>query len=688
MQRNCPANLHGLAVGVATACRKSWLAHEEALANVLPVRSAQFRFTGMFVLVVLAVAVACYWVGSRFYGAFLERQLGVSPDRPTPAVQVNDGRDYVPAKPFVLFAHHFAAIAGAGPIVGPTLAFAYGVVPGLVWVILGAIFLGGMHDMCALVVSVRERGRSIAEIARQVLGKAGFGLMIGFLLVSLLMITATFLNLSVVALTSTYPAAKVGLHPVPAETLKAAADQQPGKAFVPFRAHPWMPTVIAVRETAADLKGVPEGETLAPTATGQYTLLARIGGIASTSVLFITACAPFLGWLIYRKNFAARYAYPLATVLCGLSVLLGLKHPVVVSIETWRGFMTFYVVLASTIPVWMLLMPRDFVNVQILYAGIFGIFVGLLVTAFTGLGGSTPPTVGSDMPLLNYAEGLQNVGYLWPMMLITISCGAISGFHCLVSTGTSAKQLSSETHARRIGYNAMLLESLLAVTVILTLYVGLAHKDYLQITYGDKNPVLAVALATGNLLHQAFGLPIWGGTVFGILLLEGFVVTTLDVAVRLNRYLLEELWKMTFKSPRRWLLNPWFNTAWAAFGMYALSRWNVLPVLWRVFGSANQMMAAMALLVIAVWMRAHGRRFFFALIPSIFMFITTLTSTALTLRQNFLQRNWPLSLACLILLGLATGTILLAVRVLRRPPAAAFQLSANQHSPAAGNRDR
>jgi carbon starvation protein len=216
----------------------------------------------------------------------------------------------------------------------------------------------------------------------------------------------------------------------------------------------------------------------------------------------------------------------------------------------------------------------------------------------------------------------------------------------------------------------MLLESLLAVTVILTLYVGLAHKDYLQITYGDKNPVLAVALATGNLLHQAFHLPIWGGTVFGILLLEGFVVTTLDVAVRLNRYLLEELWKIVFRSPGRWLLNPWFNTALAVGGMYALSRWNVLPVLWRVFGSANQMMAAMALLVVAVWMRAHGRKFFFALIPSIFMFATTLTSTSISLRQNMLQHNWPLSLACLTLLGLATCTIILAIRVLRRQPSA------------------
>ncbi len=623
----------------------------------------------MFVLTVLTIAVACYWMGSRFYGAFLERNLGVSPDRPTPAVQVNDGRDYVPAKPYVLFAHHFAAIAGAGPIVGPTLALAYGVMPGLVWVISGAIFMGGVHDMSALIISVREGSRSIAEIARKVFGKVGFGLMIGFLLVTLFMVTATFLNLSVVALTSVYPAAKVGLTPPPAEVLQAAAAKHPGAKFVSFEAHPWMPTVIAVQAAAADAHAVPEGETLAPTATASYTLLARIGGIASTSVLFITVCAPFLGWLIYRKHFPAKFAYPLATVLCALSVVLGLKLPVVVSAETWRGFMTFYVVLASTIPVWMLLMPRDFVNVQILYAGVAGIFIGLLVTAFNGMGDAVPPAVGQDMPMFNWTEGMQYVGYLWPMMLITISCGSISGFHCLVSTGTSAKQLANETDARRIGYQGMLLESLLAVTVILTLYVGLAHSDYLQITHKDKNPILAMALATGNLLHQSFGLPVWGGTVFGILLLEGFVVTTLDVAVRLNRYLFEELWKMALRTPPRWLLNVWFNTGLAVAGMYALSRWNVLPVLWRVFGSANQMMAAMALVVIAVWMRDHGRKFLFALIPATFMFVTTLTSTSLSLRQNFQQGNWPLFAACLILLVLAAGTIVLAVQALRRPPA-------------------
>ncbi|HSA03691.1 MAG TPA: carbon starvation CstA 5TM domain-containing protein, partial [Candidatus Paceibacterota bacterium] len=260
---------------------------------------------------------------------------------------------------------------------------------------------------------------------------------------------------------------------------------------------------------------------------------------------------------------------------------------------------------------------------------------------------------------------MQYIGMLWPMMLITVSCGAISGFHCLVSSGTSAKQLANEGDARRIAYRGMLLESMLAVAVILTLFVGLARTDYLQITHLDKNPVLAISLATGNLLHSAFHVPVWCGTVFGILLLEGFVVTTLDVAVRLTRYLLEELWKIVWSRPHPLLLNIWFNTGLAVLGMYVLSRWNALPVLWRVFGSANQMMAAMALLVVAAWMRQHGRRYAFALIPCVIMFVTTLTSTAITLRLNILSKNWSLTAACLILFALAFGMIVVGFRVFR-----------------------
>lgn len=605
------------------------------------------------VLSILAGALVAYFLASRFYSRFVERALGVDPSRPTPAHEKNDGRDFVPAKPYVLFAHHFAAIAGAGPIVGPTLAVAYGYAPALLWVVLGAIFLGGVHDMTTLYMSVREKGRSVADIAKSYLGTPGYVLIVGFLVIGLFMITATFLNLSVTALTSVYPAAKVGMEPVAAETLRPALEKPANSmGYHAFDSGTLMPTAVTVKD-------------------GEPVLMAKIGGIASTSVLFITLCAPLLGWMIYRRRTPAWLNYSLAALLCVLSVILGLFVPVVVTPDTWRILMTLYVVLASAIPVWLLLMPRDFVNVQILYAGIAAVLGGLLVAGLQG-GFSTipaaPQSPAETIPAWDFADGMKYVGMLWPMLFITVSCGAISGFHCLVSSGTSARQLGNERDARTVGYKGMLLESLLAVAVILTLFVGLDWSSYTQITYGEKNPILAISLATGNLVHQAFGLPVWAGAVLGILLLEGFVVTTLDVAVRLNRYLLEEVWRHVFRNPPALLRNVWFNTALCVGIMFILSRSNTLPVLWQVFGSANQMMGAMALLVVAVWLRDHGRRFAFALIPAVVMFATTIASTGLALWANLGRANWPLVATCTVLLALGVGVAVLGTRTLLRPP--------------------
>jgi len=378
-----------------------------------------------------------------------------------------------------------------------------------------------------------------------------------------------------------------------------------------------------------------------------------------------------LGFLIYRMRAAAWINYSVAALLSVTSVVLGFYLPVIVSPDAWRILMTVYVVLASAIPVWLLLMPRDFVNVQILYAGMLAVVVGLVVAAVSGRFPeipAAPQNLAETIPLWNLESGLQYVGVLWPMLLITVSCGAISGFHCLVSSGTSARQLADERDARKVGYMGMLLESLLAVSVILTLLIGLDWSSYQQITYGEKNPILAFALATGSLVNLAFGLPVWSGTILGILLLEGFVVTSLDVAVRLNRYLLEEVWRFLFKKPPAIFLNIWFNTGLCVALMFALSRSNSLPVLWQVFGSANQMMGAMALLVAAVWLRDHGRRSAFVLIPAILMFMTTLAATGISLNVNYQSGNWALVIACSVLICLAVGVAWIGGRILLHPP--------------------
>jgi carbon starvation protein len=610
------------------------------------------RRVGSILLTILAGAFLCYWLAERFYGSFLERALGVDSKNRTAAVSRSDGRDFVPAKPYVLFAHHFAAIAGAGPIVGPTLALVYGYLPALIWVVIGATLLGGVHDMVTLFISSREQGRSIADIARTYLGPTGYILIVGFLVIGLLMITATFLNLSVTALTSMYPAEKVGINPATAEQLAAALEKPADSLGMhPFHHGDGLPTVVKVEN-------------------GQPVLIAKIGGIASTSVLFITFCAPLLGWMIYKLRTPAWLNYSIAALVCAVSVVLGIFYPVVVSADTWRVMMTAYVLLASAVPVWLLLMPRDFVNVQILYAGMIAVVAGLIVAGFSGRFPEIPiaPQSAVEMiPVWNLQTGLQYVGMLWPMLFITVSCGAISGFHCLVSSGTTARQLSCETHARKVGYRSMLLESMLAVSIILTLLVGLDWENYQHITYGEKNPILAVSLATGTLVHTAFGLPLWAGTILGILLLEGFVVTTLDVAVRLNRYLLEEIWKFLFRNPHPVLRSAWFNTSLCVGLMFLISRSNTLPMLWQVFGSANQMMGAIALLVASVWLRDNGRRWGFTLVPAILMFATTLASTTISLWKNAELGNWPLVATCGVLCLLGIGVAVLGARVLLAP---------------------
>lgn len=610
---------------------------------------------GPLLIGILTFALAAYFLASRFYAARVERWLGVDVSRPTAAVAKQDGQDFIPAKPYVLFAHHFAAIAGAGPIVGPTLALAYGYVPVILWLVAGAIFLGGVHDMVALWISTREGGRSIADIARSYLGQTGYALVVGFLVIGLFMITATFLNLSVTALTSIYPAEKVGLPPATAESVQSAlATPADAQGFHTLHTGDALPSVVGWRN-------------------GEPVQLARIGGIASTSVLFITLVAPLLGWMIYRRKTPAWINYLVAALLCAVSVVAGIWHPVVVGEGTWRIWMTVYVLLASAVPVWLLLMPRDFVNVQILYAGIGAVLLGLVVAGLAG-GFATvpaaPQSIAEMIPAWSPDLGLEQIGWIWPMLLITVSCGAASGFHCLVATGTSARQLACESHARRVGYSGMLLESLLAVAVVLTLLAGLDWSAYRAITFDAKNPILAISLATGNLIHLAFGLPVWCGTVLGILLIEGFVVTTLDVAVRLNRYLLEEVWKSLLPEPPRWLLGPWFNTALCAGGMFLLSQSNALPLLWQVFGSANQMMGAMALLIAAVWLRDHGRRWLFAAVPSAILFVTTFASLGLSLAKNLASAHHILVAACGVLILLGAGTLALGIRRLLRPSVA------------------
>ena len=461
-----------------------------------------FWSDSMNVLVYVLLALASYAIAYRFYGRFIARSMGEEADRATPAVAFNDGKDFVPTRPSVVFAHHYSTIAGAGPIVGPTLGILYGVGPAWLWVVLGAIFFGAVHDFGALFSSIRERGSSMAEIARKSLGQTGFIMFISFTILLIILVTSAFLSLTAVSLTSLYPLEKLGLDST---------------------------------------------QTLLRTAVVNGQQVGIIGGIASSSVIFITLIAPFLGYLVTKRKIQTSLAYVMALGICTVSIWVGFVLPLALSPGSLDGDNSR-------------LHP-----IRLRGAGLVHVAAARLC--------QRPDTVfrygGDDhrrnrsrrrlqgvtvkAPVTNFAVGAAKIGPVWPFLFITIACGAISGFHALVAGGTSSKQLARESRRVAIGFGGMLLEGLLAVLVLVAIGSGLNLRNTWRIvwpTTGAGNPILAFALSMGHLLHGSLGISVAIGTVLGILIVEGFLITTLDSAVRLNRYLFEELWRALFEPPR------------------------------------------------------------------------------------------------------------------------------------------
>lgn len=570
----------------------------------------------MNILLPVAAALAAFWLALRLYPAWIARVFQEDDRNPPPSVRFADGRDFVESRAHVAFAQHFAAIAGAGPIVGPTLALAFGWQPVWLWIVLGGIFFGAVHDMSVLFTSVREGGCTIVGLARRALGPAGYFLMLVVLIFVLTVVNAIFLNLSVTALTSVYPLAALGLD----------------------RAQRLLNVTVE--------DGVP---------------MAHLGGIATTSVIVITAFAPVLGWLIRRRHLPTSIAYVIAFVVAVISVVLGFTAPVALSGETWRYVMTAYIFFACWLPVWLILQPRDFTNVQILYGGIALVVVAAVI-------GGVVQGVRIQAPAFDLATGeaAMKAG-IWPLLFITVACGAISGFHALVASGTTVRQVAKESDCRRIGYGAMLLESLLAVVVLVAVASMLTQREYLDIVYPanrPSNPMLGFALGTGRLVHGALPfVPVAVAVVFGILMVEGFVVTTLDTAVRLCRYLIEEFWSFVLgaRTPG-WLRHPMTNTGLAVLLMLFFALSGTVRQMWPVFGAGNQLIGALSLITVTVWLAQRARQHLFALLPACFMVVTTFAALLVLVRSNFgAGGNVVLGTTAGALFFLAVGVVVVSV---------------------------
>lgn len=535
-------------------------------------------------VLLLVIAIILFALAYVYYAGWLAKQWGLDVTRETPAHTMYDGVDYVPAKAPVLLGHHFASIAGAGPINGPILAATFGWIPVTLWIILGNIFFGAVHDFGSLLASIRHKGMSIGGIIELNVGTAAKRLFLLFSWLTLVLIIAAFANIVADTFVSTPQA-------------------------------------------------------------------------ATSSLLFMPLAVAF-GFAIYRRNAPLFLSTIVGVVILFLCVVLGVYMPLHLSKTAWLIILSIYIIAASILPVWLLLQPRDYLNSFLLYAMILGGVIGVILYH---------PSI--QMPAItSFKVGTQ---YLFPMLFITIACGAISGFHSLVASGTTAKQLDKEGDVKLIGYGGMLIEGVLAILATLTA-VYLTTENYGALLKGGPVNVFATGLAT---FMTSFGLDATTGKTFTALAVSAFALTTLDTATRLGRFAFQEFFATTVStSPAEaaearpattvsFLANRYVASivtvvisVWLAF-----TSWSVI---WPMFGSANQLLAAVALLAVAAWLANAGKNNKMLIFPMIFMFLVTLTALGFLIRDNVAKGNYALVFFGVLLFILAIILIALAYNVL------------------------
>lgn len=503
--------------------------------------------------IIFLIACGLFALAYVKYGGFLKKHFELDNKNHPPSHTMYDGIDYAPAPVPVLFGHHFSSIAGAGPVLGPIIAgIAFGWGPAWLWIIIGSIFFGGVHDFASLVISIRNRGRSIAEIANTYMSRRAYRLMLAFIWLCLVYVLTVFTDLT-------------------AATFKAN------------------------------------------------------GGVATSSLLFILLAIGF-GVSLYRLKIPLRWASLVFVPLLFFCVWLGQQMPLTNipvflgdKAKTWDIVLIAYCFIASVTPVWVLLQPRDYLSSFLLYASIIGGFLGIL---FGGLPINYPAFV---------AWNSKDVGPMFPLLFVTIACGAISGFHCVVASGTTSKQLKKETDAVPIGYGSMLVEGLVAIIALCTVMV--IGKDA---TLAVKAPLAIYGAGIAKFL-SVFGIPEKFGTSFALLALSTFLLTTLDTATRLARYILQEFFSMEGKKTR-YLATIVTLFLPATFVLINIkdANGNIVPAwksVWPIFGATNQLLAGLALMIVAVYLKKRGKQFWFVVLPMIFMLGITLWALFLVIMQ-------------------------------------------------------
>lgn len=528
-------------------------------------------------LVLLLICIAILACGYIFYGGWLCKQWGVGESKePTPAHALEDGVDYVPAKAPVLMGHHFSSIAGAGPITGPIGAAMFGWLPVTLWVLIGGIFFGGVHDFGALFASVRHKGQSIGEVISANMSRRAKRLFIIFSYLTLILVVAAFAS-------------------IVASTFGAVVDESGA-------------IDVAASGTQAS--------------------------VAMVSILFILIAIVF-GFCVYRRNVPMGIASIIGIVAIVVIMAVGMNfHPIYLTTKTWMIIVGIYIAIASVTPVWILLQPRDYLSSFLLYAMMAVALVGVIVSHAPMGGADGLPMVTSFA--VDNGNGMQ---YMFPVLFTTVACGAISGFHSLVSSGTTSKQLDKETDAKPIAYGGMLLECVLAVITVCA--INFAYK------YNAANPDTALTGATaifGGGIAQMYAT--FGPGVVKILrtllvlTYSAFCLTSLDTATRLARFMFQEFWLEPGQTPKditegwkKVMVNPYFATILTVvlgviLGMTGYSK------IWGLFGAANQLLAGIGLLAVATWLGNAGKNNKMFLAPMAFMIVVTICSLCLTVKNQ------------------------------------------------------
>ncbi len=574
----------------------------------------------MSALLIVLIAAFCLAIGYLTYGRWLATCVfQLDPQAVVPSEALRDDRDYVPTSPAVVFGHHFTSIAGTGPIVGPALAIMWGWLPAVLWVLIGSILIGAMHDMSVLVVSLRNRGLTVGEVAGRLLNPRVRLLFLVLLLFALWIVLAIF-GWVIASVFVQFPEATL---PV----------------FLQIPIAVWIGLAVHRRG----------GRLLGPS----LLALALMYG-----TVWLGAGCPGLEWAGGWMGDAVR---GLNAAVAGLPVW------------GWVAVLLAYCYVASVLPVWMLLQPRDYINSLQLVTSLVLIVAGLTAAAFFGGAAGDGQSLQLVAPMINLEP--EGAPPILPFLFVTIACGAVSGFHCLVSSGTSSKQLRCETDAQPVGYGSMLLEAFLAILVIVAVGAGIGlgwpqehpgltgtalwqeiYANWTKVTGGTA--IAAFVVGSGNML-EAIGIDaVMARAIVGVLV-ASFAGTTLDTATRLQRYVVQELAGTLLGStagkpasaasafnPLRWLTTPHGATLFAVLSAFGLA---LLPapgkswsydnlgtgglILWPLFGATNQLLAGLSLIVIAFYLLRRGLPTWLAVVPMLFMLVMPAWALVLDIRR-------------------------------------------------------